>query len=380
MGRCLRRQRPQERVTAVFSEFRNRETAVTQKDANCTMQKQKPIIDQSLSELADERDAVALGRSAAAVAGWAVNGGLVISAVLTVIYLMLLVDDATGLPDPYGLLFGLLVGIVAIVPAELALVIWRARLAADGAITTGQRVTAVTAMIAAGVFSALTTSSFFSYFLPQLFSPAYLAIAPALNVGAIVGSWVTFILAVVAYSVFSRQTQQNLSQAKAYQSIFDARMVVLRSASEAIHLEAENLVKDMNDRGVFRDDAQQLILASLGMDANRLTLPGRAASPPPQERDYRVQVNTDGQWQTVVSYPEQWHALKVADSRRNEANEYTRVLTADGTVIAEYLPDDEETWQAVNEREQLDAARDRLVANGNGAGNPTQRPGNGRGL
>lgn len=242
------------------------------------MQKSKPIIDQSLGELADELEAKALGRSASTLAGWAVNAGLAISAILTIIFLMLLTAEATGLPDPWGLLFGVLVGIVAIIPAELALVVWRARLASDGAITTGQRATAVIAMILAGLFSALTTSSFFSWTLPGLFPDAYTRIAPTLNVSAIVGAWVTFIMSVVAYSVFSRQTQQNLSQAKAHQSVFDARMVVLKSAGMAIRIEAEALIKDLNERGVFAEDAQQLILASLGMEANRLSLPSPTAS------------------------------------------------------------------------------------------------------
>lgn len=251
------------------------------------MQKQKPIIDQSLSERADERERIGNWRAAAAVASALVNVGLAISAVLTVIYLMLLVDDAAGLPSPYGLLFGLLVGVVAIVPAELALVIWRARLAADDTITTAQRVTAVVAMLAAGMFSALTTSSFFSYFLPQLFPLSYMAVAPALNVGAIVGSWVVFILAIVAYSIGSRQTQQNLSQAKAHQAVFDARMTVLKSAAEAIRIEAEAMVKQMDDAGVFRDDAQNLILASLGMDDGRLaSLPAQTQTD--QERRERL--------------------------------------------------------------------------------------------
>jgi hypothetical protein len=297
------------------------------------MQKSKPIIDQSLSELADERDMQAFGRSAATVAGAAVNIGLLISAILTVLYLMLLVDDAAGLPSPYGLLFGLLVGVVAIVPAELALVIWRARLAADGAITTGQRATAVSAMILAGVFSALTTSSFFSYFLPQLFSPSYLAIAPALNVGAIVGSWIVFIMAVVSYSVFSRQTQQNLSQARAYQSVFDARMVVLRSAGEAIRLEAENMVTELNDRGVFREDAQNLILASLGMDQARVALP---APDKPQTQQPQPQTQSEGE------------ALAASRARLGG---FIRVTPVDGPPMA----------------------------NGH-EGNFTQRPTNGRGL
>ncbi len=254
------------------------------------MQKQKPIIDQSLSERADERERAGNWRAAAAVASALVNVGLAISAILTVIYLMLLVDDAAGLPDPYGLLFGLLVGVVAIVPAELALVIWRARLAADDTITRAQRVTAVIAMLAAGMFSALTTSSFFSYFLPQLFPSSYMAIAPALNVGAIVGSWVVFILAIVAYSIGSRQTQQNLSQAKAYQAIFDARMTVLTSSAEAIRIEAENMVNEMDKAGIFRQDAQSLILASLGMDDGRLAeLPdGKQEAQPDQDRARRL--------------------------------------------------------------------------------------------
>jgi hypothetical protein len=236
------------------------------------MQKQKPIIETSLSERADERERGETLRFMTRVAGGLVNLGLVVSAVLTVIYLMLLVDDAMTLPDPYGLLFGLLVGIVAIVPAELALIVWRERLAGDAAITSGQRATAVTALFLAGIFAALTTSSFFSYFLPQLFSPSYIAIAPALNVGAIVGSWVVFIMAIVFYSITSRETKQNLSQAKAEQSMFDARISVLKAAAEAIRTDAENTINAMEQNGIFERDARRLIIASLGMDDDGLDL------------------------------------------------------------------------------------------------------------
>lgn len=60
-----------------------------------------------MSERADERERAGNWRAAAAAAGGLVNVGLAISAILTVIYLMLLVD-AAGPPAPYGLLFGLL--------------------------------------------------------------------------------------------------------------------------------------------------------------------------------------------------------------------------------------------------------------------------------
>lgn len=233
------------------------------------MQKQKPIIEQSLAERADERAQRDNWRTASSVASFLVSVGLVISALLTMIYLMLLVDDAAGLPSPYGLLFGLLVGIVAIVPAEIALVIWKTRLSNDAAITKWQRWTAVIAMVLAGIFSALTTSSFFSYFLPQLFPASYQAIAPSLNVSGIVGSWIVFLLAIVAYGVFSRQTQQNIKQADANQKVFDARMTILKSAAEAINTEADNIVNDMEKRGVFREDAWGLIMAALGMEDTR---------------------------------------------------------------------------------------------------------------
>jgi hypothetical protein len=167
-------------------------------------------------------------------------------------------------------LFGFLVGIVAIVPAELAMVIWKSRLDSDATITGEQRVAAVAALILAGIFSSLTTSSFFSYSLPQLFPAGYLEIAPTLNIVAIVGSWIVFLMAVVAYSIFSRQTQQNLAQAKAQQGVFDARMSVLRSAGEAIRAEADNWINRMDDYGVFVEDAKRLIANSLNMEEDRV--------------------------------------------------------------------------------------------------------------
>lgn len=234
------------------------------------MSESSKIANQSLSDKADERERSTASKIAGKVVNGLVSFGLFVSAVLTVIYLMLLVDEAIGLPDPYGYLFGFLVGIVAIVPAELALFIWRSRLDSDATITTGQRTTAVVAVILAGIFSALTTSSFFSYSLPQLFPESYLVIAPTLNVGAIVGSWIVFLMAIVAYAVFSRQTQQNLSQAKANQSVFDARMEVIRSAGEAIRIEAANLIERMDENNIFAEDARRLIITALGMENERI--------------------------------------------------------------------------------------------------------------
>jgi F0F1-type ATP synthase assembly protein I len=345
------------------------------------MQKQKPIIDRSLAEMADDRASVAMGRSAAAVAGAMVNVGLLVSAFLTVFYLTLLVDVAAGLASPWGYILGLLVGVVAVVPAEMGMVIWRARLASDPEITTGQRVTAVTAMIAAGIFAALTTSSFFSYFLPQLFPMSYLAIAPSLNVGAIVGAWIVFILAIVSYSIFSRQTQQNLAQATAYQSVFDARMVVLKSAGEAIRLEAENMVNGMNESGVFRQDAQQLILASLGMEPARLALPAAQSDQSDGRQFYAVQELRSGRWVDFTGVPGRANAIHEAETQRDEANAHMRVVSPDGKVIAEFEPFHSQS----DRRGRLsDPAALNLVdlaeaAHTNGAANFPQRPTNGRG-
>ena len=232
------------------------------------------FVDKTLEERADEREAAARSRTMTKVAGALVNLGLGVSALLTIAYLTLLTQEAAGLLDPWGYVLGGLVGIVAIIPAELGLIIWRERLAGERQITGFQRGTAVVAMLLAGVFSALTTSSFFSYTLPQLFPPSYLAIAPTLNVGAIVGAWIVFILAVVFYAVSSRETQQNLASAAAFQSMFDARVAVLRSSAEAVRTGAQNTVVAMEQMGVFERDARRLIVGSLGYDADALaTLP-----------------------------------------------------------------------------------------------------------
>lgn len=358
------------------------------------MKKQQPIIDQSLADRADERERANNWRTAAGIASFLVNVGLAISAILTIFYLMLLVNDAAGLPSPYGYLFGLLVGVVAIVPAELALVIWRARLAADDTITKEQRVTAVIAMILAGVFSALTTSSFFSYFLPQLFPPSYMAIAPALNVGAIVGAWVVFILAIVAYSVGSRQTQQNLSQAKAHQAVFDARMTVLKSAAEAIRIEAESMVDQMDQAGVFRLDAQNLILASLGMEDGRLSAlpaPSAATTPPAQQTDrdrrerlamaatgtnvngaalvaneadgpetYDVQVQSNNRWVTAVECSHYDDAVSDANERFDEGETAVRVVHGGGVAHelgTDGAADKDESWRTADWEVFVNGAR-----------------------
>ena len=251
------------------------------------MKKEKPIIEQTLAEKADNRSRIETGRAAANVAGWMVHVGIAISAILTVIYLMLLTQAAVNLPTPFDWIFGLLVGVVAIVPAEMAMLIWLARIGNEAAITKAQQNVARAAVFLAGVFSALTTSSFFSYFLPQLFPAGYLAIAPTLNVAAIIGSWIVFIMSNVLWGMFSRQTRQNLSEAEAHQKIFDARFSVLKAAGEAIRIEADKMIHAMDEENVFEDDARQLILAALGMDENRITRPAieqrRPTKPEPVE-------------------------------------------------------------------------------------------------
>ena len=262
------------------------------------------FVDKTLEERADEREAAARNRTMTKVAGALVNLGLAVSALLTIAYLTLLTQEAAGLLDPWGYVLGGLVGVVAIIPAELGLIIWRERLAGERQITSFQRGTAVVAMLLAGVFSALTTSSFFSYTLPQLFPPSYLAIAPTLNVGAIVGAWIVFILAVVFYAVSSRETQQNLASAAAFQSMFDARVAVLRSSAEAVRTGAQNTVVAMEQMGVFERDARRLIVGSLGYDADALaTLPHLAKTiidQPPDDGSATDGPATDGATQSAT--------------------------------------------------------------------------------
>jgi hypothetical protein len=76
------------------------------------MQKQKPIIETSLSERADERERSDQLRNMTKAAAWLVGLGLVVSAVLTVFYLTLLVNDAAAYvhkhtsPAPSAITYG----------------------------------------------------------------------------------------------------------------------------------------------------------------------------------------------------------------------------------------------------------------------------------
>ena len=203
---------------------------------------------QSLTDRADESANKEASQWKASFAKILVNVGIGISAFLTIFYLMLLVEEAVDLPSPYSYMMGLLVGVVAIIPAEIALIVWRERLAGDVDITDWQKTTAIFGQVMAGIFSALTTSSFFSYFLPSLFPAAYMAIAPALNVGAIVGSWIVFIMAIVVYDINSRQTMQNLAQANANQKVLDARLDIIKGAAQAIKEGADSVIKDMSGK------------------------------------------------------------------------------------------------------------------------------------
>jgi hypothetical protein len=227
--------------------------------------------EESLLVRAERHDQAEQSQTMTKVAGAMVGFGLIVSAILTIIYLTLLVYEAVAIPG-YGLGLGILVGVVAVIPAELALLIWRERLAGERTITGLQRATAVSALLLAGIFSALTTASFFSYFLPQLFPAAYISVAPSLNVAAIVGSWIVFIMAISIYSISSRQTKQNLEEAKVLQKLFDARMGVLRGFGQAMVDKTQETVNDMERRGVFQRDALQLIGRALDMENSRLGL------------------------------------------------------------------------------------------------------------
>lgn len=270
---------------------------------------------QSLTERADESANREAGEWKVGFAKVLVNVGIGISAFLTIFYLMLLVEEVIDLPSPYSYMMGVLVGIVAIIPAEIALIVWRERLAGDVDITDWQKTAAVFGQVMAGLFSALTTSSFFSYFLPNLFPAAYMAIAPALNVGAIVGSWIVFIMTIVVYDINSRQTKQNLAQADANQKVLDARLDVLKGAAQAIKEGAEGVISNMEDSGLFVEDAMNLIGDALGK--NRDQIDSSASLPEPvvqmaadgvqnEQPVYEIEYTEDGQVLSSTKLPDDY--------------------------------------------------------------------------
>jgi len=61
------------------------------------------------------------------------------------------------------------------------------------------------------------------------------------------------------------------------QSVFNARMSVLTGAAEAIRQEADTLIAQMDNEGVFATDARALIVTALGMGEERLSSPALPA-------------------------------------------------------------------------------------------------------
>jgi hypothetical protein len=237
----------------------------------------------TLLEQANQRDSELWSRVMSGVSGVLVNLGIAISAVLTVVYLTLLVEEAAGLAAPYGYILGAVVGFVAVIPAEMAMIVWRERLANDRGITPFQRWTAVFSMIFAGIFSALTTSSFFSYFLPQLFPASYIEIAPTLNVVAIVGAWIAFIMGVAFYSIGSHKTKQNVKEGQALNDIHEAQMDSLRAYAQAIRLASQGTMDTLNEGGFFTLDGLRLIANTTHVDPRRLGIGNEAEAGPSAE-------------------------------------------------------------------------------------------------
>ena len=255
-------------------------------------------LERSLLDRSRQEEKRQLGYTAAKGANFMVDFGLTVSAVLTVIYLAVLVGEVIGIASPWNWLVGVFVGVVAIVPAELGLVIWRTFLKGDPDITDVQRWTAITAMIFAGVFSALTTSSFFSYFLPGLFTAWYLDIAPTLNIAAIVGSWIVFILATVAWNVSSQQTKQNLESAKANNALFMSQIDLIKAYVQAVREDSGALIGQMDEGNAFWGDAQKWAEANLGLSDGRVskyapvTVEATAPAPP----TLREEMETQRRW------------------------------------------------------------------------------------
>lgn len=227
---------------------------------------------------ADEAQAQDAARDAVGRSNALVNIGLALSALLSVLYITLALGPGLAVPAPFNYVLAVFVGIVSIVPAELAIYIWRARLQGDVNITGAQRAIAAVCMVLAGISAAVTTMSFFGWALASLFPAFWLDAQPVANLGAILGAWLVFILGSIGYDTTSVTTRLNLQMANAMNRIHRTRANLIKSAAQAIGNETDTLVSDMDAAHLFAIDAQAMIADLLGLDAGRASAVGQIAA------------------------------------------------------------------------------------------------------
>jgi hypothetical protein len=202
-----------------------------------------------------------------------VRVGLALSALLSVLYITLALSPVIGIPSPWSWAVGVFVGLMSVVPAELAMSIWMARLQGDLSITSNQKWVAIICLVLAGIAAAVTTTSFFAWALGGLFPSVWVDdVQPYANLGAILGAWVVFIIGIIGYHIAAINTQQNLEEAEAHNLLRQTQFDIIKAWAMATANEADNLVANMDNKRLFANDAMKMINAFMGDNDERANI------------------------------------------------------------------------------------------------------------
>ena len=213
----------------------------------------------TLLEKAKDRKRTARKKSGQKRTEGIVKAGLILSAALTIIYLTIAIYNALVGWGWHPILAGgvaLFVGVIAIVPGEMAVNLWMDRLQTDRDITGGQIAVAWFGGISAVLASAVATISFFAFILDN-FSPGWYdnETAASVNLISVGASWMIFLTCIFLYKALSIASKQNKRLAEARNDMKEADADMLEALAQAKREATDRMLAQLEDAGVFLDNA-----------------------------------------------------------------------------------------------------------------------------
>lgn len=238
---------------------------------------------QTLVSLADQaiENTKAQGRNG--MADTAVIIGLILSALFTIIYMVVALGGAMlgmGWSSVVSYSMGVLLGIAAIMPGEGAIWIWKTKLQTDTKINNSQQAVAWIAGLLAAVSASISTVSFFAYLLQSLMPQWYNGdTASGVNIINIAASWAVFGIGIFVYYGFSSETKSNIERAAALNLVDDGINSMIKGLAVGITNSVDDLIEEMREAGSFAAPALKIVSRHMGEDFNPPA--GTPQLPPP---------------------------------------------------------------------------------------------------
>lgn len=248
---------------------------------------------QTLVSLADQaiENTKAQGRNG--MADTAVIIGLLLSALFTIIYMVVALGGAMlemGWSSIVSYLMGVMLGIAAIMPGEGAIWIWKTKLQTDTKINEKQKSVAWVAGLLAAISASVSTVSFFAYLLQSLMPQWYNGdTASGVNIINIAASWAVFGIGVFVYYGFSSETKSNIERAAALNLVDDGINSMIKGLAVGITNSVDDLIEEMREAGSFAAPALKIVSRHMGEDftpptgQHQLPAPTTAVAHQPQQ-------------------------------------------------------------------------------------------------